>query len=317
LLSKTRVTAVVLFVCSWFLFTGLFETVTGLNKKGGKLYEEKRYESALEAYRAAQIRDPNQPRIRYNLGTSLYQIDQFQEAETELKNALERSETNDLKGRAWYNYGNTQYRLGRFDQAIEAYKKTLDIDPDDEDAKFNLEVLQKKKDAFEEQQQQRDQQKEQEQSQQQQQQQDQQSSGGGGQQDEQESESQGSEQPEQGQGDQEQEQQGQQDQDESSQDDPSQQEGEGQEDQSEQVQGQQRQAQPGDEQENQNQQQQQQGEQQEQQQQPQAPGRLLQGQMAQEDAMRILDALRQTEQQLQTLRRPTEPEREHQPLRDW
>ena len=51
----------------------------------------------------------------------------------------------------------------------------------------------------------------------------------------------------------------------------------------------------------------------------QQPGKpLLQGQMSREDAFRILEALRQTEQQLQpVLRRPIEKQKEREPLKDW
>ena len=132
--------AAALILCgSWF------ETTSALNKKGNELYKEKRYESALETYRKAQVRDPDRSEIRYNLGTTLYQLDQFQEAETQLQDALTHAQNDKTRARGWYNYGNAQYRLGQFDEAIQAYRHVLDLNPKDKDAKFNLELLQKKK----------------------------------------------------------------------------------------------------------------------------------------------------------------------------
>ena len=48
---------------------------------------------------------------------------------------------------------------------------------------------------------------------------------------------------------------------------------------------------------------------------PQKP--LLQGQMAKQDALRILDALKETEQELQGIRRPIKKSEEREPEKDW
>ena len=37
--------------------------------------------------------------------------------------------------------GNTLYRMNKFNESIDAYKKALKLDPDDMDAKFNLEFV--------------------------------------------------------------------------------------------------------------------------------------------------------------------------------
>jgi tetratricopeptide (TPR) repeat protein len=40
-----------------------------------------------------------------------------------------------------YNLGNSAYRQGRLEEAVELYKRALELDPDDRDAKFNLEFV--------------------------------------------------------------------------------------------------------------------------------------------------------------------------------
>jgi tetratricopeptide (TPR) repeat protein len=47
----------------------------------------------------------------------------------------------DLREAALYNLGNCAYRQGRLQEAVELYRAALEIDPDDEDAKFNLEFV--------------------------------------------------------------------------------------------------------------------------------------------------------------------------------
>ncbi|MEJ5167477.1 MAG: tetratricopeptide repeat protein, partial [Thermoanaerobaculia bacterium] len=60
---------------------------------------------------------------------------------------------------AYYNIGNCYFQKEDFLNAIEFYKKALDLDPNDEDAKINLELARKKlKDQAKKQQQQQQQQ---------------------------------------------------------------------------------------------------------------------------------------------------------------
>lgn len=141
-----------------FLLTGMIDSSSSLVEKGNRLVKEKKYQSAVEHYRKAQIKRPQESVVRYNLGTALYELHDYREAGRELEQAFSLAKDPPTQAKAHYNYGNAQYRLGNFDQAIEAYKKTLDLDPKDRDAKYNLEFLQKKKAHFEQKQQQNQQQ---------------------------------------------------------------------------------------------------------------------------------------------------------------
>lgn len=134
---------------AFFVFCGFLDSPRSLVEKGNRLAEQKKYQSAVENYRKAEVARPHEPVIRYNLGTSLYQLYQFRDAEKELEQALSRTKDPATKAKVLYNYGNTQYRLGDFEKAVEAYKKVLDLDPQDADAKYNLEFLRKKKAQFE------------------------------------------------------------------------------------------------------------------------------------------------------------------------
>ena len=57
-----------------------------------------------------------------------------------------------------YNFGNALTRLGRFEPAVEAYERALEIDPDDADAAYNLELV---RELLDQQQQEQEQQQEQ------------------------------------------------------------------------------------------------------------------------------------------------------------
>jgi tetratricopeptide (TPR) repeat protein len=49
----------------------------------------------------------------------------------------------DLRATAQYDRGNTLYRLGRLEDARDAYRESLRLSPSDRDAKFNLELVQR------------------------------------------------------------------------------------------------------------------------------------------------------------------------------
>jgi tetratricopeptide (TPR) repeat protein len=46
-----------------------------------------------------------------------------------------------LEEKSLYNIGNCKYRQGMLEEAVEYYKKALDLNPDDQDAKYNLEFV--------------------------------------------------------------------------------------------------------------------------------------------------------------------------------
>lgn len=127
-------------------FTGKSRVV----KKGNEAFRNKRYQTALDQYQKAQVKSPDSSQIRYNVGNASYELSHYRDAEQAYESVLRKVGKDEvLLARSMYNYGNVQYRLGQFDKAIGAYKKVLDIDPQDADAKYNLEFLEKKKRAFE------------------------------------------------------------------------------------------------------------------------------------------------------------------------
>ena len=345
----------------FFIFSGFFENSQKPNNDANKLFQEKKYKSAQELYQKAKMKDPNDPVIRYNAGTTDYQLERYQEAAKEFEKVIATAKDPALKARALYNYGNTQYRLGNFEKSIESYKKALEIDPKDVDAKYNLEFLQNKKGAFDKKNQDRQNQKQdqnqrqnQQQNQQQSQQQDQQQGQGqkqdqqqrGQQENQQKDQQEKDQQQQQNQQDQQQkDQKQQQDQQDQQQKDQQQQQDQQDQQQKDQQQNQQQSQQQKDQQEQQEkdqqkqdeqrqkeQEQQEQQDQQEQsgedeekeqpalaneQQQKGGGGQKLQGQMSMQNALQVLDALKEGEKELQDLRRPQSHKEPPPGGKDW
>ncbi|RMG87864.1 MAG: tetratricopeptide repeat protein [Chloroflexi bacterium] len=106
---------------------------------GNALYYGERYEEAVLVYQAAQINDPDRPEAYMNLGLALLSEGDYNGAEAALKQALQTTDS-ELAAEAYYNLGNVYFEMAAYEDAIGAYQQTLLINPDDEDARYNLEL---------------------------------------------------------------------------------------------------------------------------------------------------------------------------------
>jgi tetratricopeptide (TPR) repeat protein len=113
-----------------------------LNDDGNDLYERGEYADALESYRRAQALEPDRGQLNYNAGNALHRLELYDQAVQETLRALPADDPS-LAARAHYSLGNHYFRLGRLSEALDEYKQTLLLDPNDEDAKYNLEVVQR------------------------------------------------------------------------------------------------------------------------------------------------------------------------------
>ena len=144
-------------------------------------YDAGLYEQALSGFVDLQVERPDDPEVALNLGSVHYQMRNYEEADRAFFGAT-LSTDDSLKAQAFYNLGNSAFRQGRLEEAVELYKAALEIDPDDEDAKFNLEFvrdeIRRRHEEAQKRKQEQQQQQQEQQQQQQEQQQEQQQSGG-------------------------------------------------------------------------------------------------------------------------------------------
>ena len=114
-------------------------TADQVNNSGHEPYANADYEAALDAYQGAQERAPQLGEPHYNSGNVLYRMEEFEEAIQGYDEAL-RYARSDLRSRGFFNRGNAAFQTQQYAQAVEAYKETLRMNPDDFDAKYNLEL---------------------------------------------------------------------------------------------------------------------------------------------------------------------------------
>jgi tetratricopeptide (TPR) repeat protein len=114
--------------------------------QGNALAMQNDPEGALEAYDRALERLPHSPELHLNRANQMLKLgsDHAMRAHDESKKAMETGDRS-LKARAAFDLALSDEELGNPDEAIKAYEQTLALDPDDRDAKVNLELLLKSK----------------------------------------------------------------------------------------------------------------------------------------------------------------------------
>ncbi|MEE2742513.1 MAG: VWA domain-containing protein [Bdellovibrionota bacterium] len=111
-------------------------------KTAEEQYEKKNYNGALKDFLEAQVSEPKDLELKYNTANSYYKMKDFEKAHKLFESTAKKGDK-DLSARSYYNLGNTSYRMGRLKEAVDFYKKTLELKPKDKDAQFNLDFVRK------------------------------------------------------------------------------------------------------------------------------------------------------------------------------
>lgn len=165
MLHKNRIIWIALFAMA-LLLAACSPSAEKLNGAGNQAFLEQAYQDALVAYQSAQIENPELAEPYYNAANAFYREGNYEAALEQLQHALSFAGDDQLVENSLYNIGNNFFNAQDLGSAIEAYKQALLIDPEDQEAKYNLEL------ALQQQEQQEQQQQEQEQNQEEQQNQD-------------------------------------------------------------------------------------------------------------------------------------------------
>ncbi len=121
------------------LLSSAFAHAADLNQ----LYEKGKFIEVEKALLDKQVRRPDDPKLLYDLGSTLYRQQKFAEAEKAFGAAAERFEGEE-KERAVYNRGNAAFRQEKFEDAISQYEWALSLNPKDEDARHNMALARKR-----------------------------------------------------------------------------------------------------------------------------------------------------------------------------
>ena len=107
-------------------------------RRGNRLYNRGDYTTSVERYARALLYDPGSFEAAYNLGNALYKSEWFDKAEEMMTRAAADSLRTDAdRAEAFYNLGNAQFQQQKYKEALESYRRSLLLNPDDMEAKYN------------------------------------------------------------------------------------------------------------------------------------------------------------------------------------
>lgn len=152
------------------LFIAWFKPDADKIKAGNRQYKQGEYNLALESYNDVLINLPKSPYIHYNIGNAAYQTGDYKKAVEAYTESL-FTDDEALEEKANYNIGNCKYRQGKlkentnlqeavnlFREALDYYKRAIELNRKNLNAKYNHEFVERKlKELLDRQQQQQDQ----------------------------------------------------------------------------------------------------------------------------------------------------------------
>jgi Ca-activated chloride channel family protein len=167
--SATQSLPVSVFICVhlWLIPLLLFSTPSPASASPSKALDEYRagkYDQALKDYEDALAKHKDDPRLHYNAGAAAYRSKQYDQAQKQFNDALNSPDLN-LQSQAYYNLGNTLFSLGQGDlepdkkqklweESVQDFDNTLKLNPNDGDARFNRDFVQRMLEELKKQQQQ-------------------------------------------------------------------------------------------------------------------------------------------------------------------
>ena len=117
----------------------LFSTLMGQDK-GQKLFEQKKYDEARKYYESILEKRDEDKAALFGVGSSAYYQNDIEGALNSFGNTLD-SKDDQLKSKSYYNLARILQDKNELEKSLALYRKSLELDPTDFDAKFNYELL--------------------------------------------------------------------------------------------------------------------------------------------------------------------------------
>lgn len=140
--NKLHIIPIIIIALTLMMAFGLQAEAQNENKfirRGNNAYDDKDFKKAEIDYRKALEKNQNSAKGEFNLGTSLYQQEGYEESAKIYEKLAGTLQTPEARAGAYHNLGNSLVQSQQYQLAIDAYKNALRLNPDDLDTKYNLE----------------------------------------------------------------------------------------------------------------------------------------------------------------------------------
>lgn len=131
---KKLLTVYLLFICS-----GVFsQQADKFIRQGNEYYKKLEFGKAESEYSKAVAAVPSGTNAKFNLGNALYKQNKQGEAIKQFDDIVSNAGKDDLKAKSYYNKGVVLSNQKKLEESIEAYKNSLRQNPNDKEARENL-----------------------------------------------------------------------------------------------------------------------------------------------------------------------------------
>ena len=107
-------------------------------RAGNSAYTDSNYTQAEEAYRKSAADDPSSAKAAFNLGDALYRQERYEEAIEAFEKSYGKQSDPQQQSKSLQNLGNAHYQLKNYPEAAKAYGESLKLDPENEEARYNM-----------------------------------------------------------------------------------------------------------------------------------------------------------------------------------
>ena len=133
-------------------FTSFAQNKKSLLRGGNTLYADSSYNDAEMQYRKSLEKDQDYFNASFNLADAVYKQERYEESSALFGALIDNAPTKSNLSKVFHNLGNSLVKEQKLDEAIDAYKNALRINPNDAETRHNLALCKQKKQEQEQQQ---------------------------------------------------------------------------------------------------------------------------------------------------------------------
>ena len=142
-----------LFILSFLMsITSIAQNKKSFLRDGNKLYADSNYTEAEIQYRKSLEKDQDYFNASFNLADAVYKQERYEESSALFGALIDNAPTESDLSKVYHNMGNSLVKEQKLDEAIDAYKNALRINPNDAETRHNLALCKKQKQEQEQQQ---------------------------------------------------------------------------------------------------------------------------------------------------------------------
>lgn len=109
-----------------------------LNNDGVDLYSQKKYADSEIKFKKGLEKDPKLFEGHFNVGDAYFKQGRYDEAIQAYKNSLQFTNDKSDQAKVFHNIGNALLKSQKYKESVEAYASALKKSPKDDDTKYNL-----------------------------------------------------------------------------------------------------------------------------------------------------------------------------------